>query len=138
MTNFFFYGTLMHPKVLQRVVRNEHRAEPATLHGFARYKVRGQTYPAMIEQRDGVVEGIVRFDVSEADVARLDKFEGPAYERISIRPSLKTGAPIDCQTYVCRNEYRAGLTSDQWSLDWFEQHGLKPFLNNYEGWSSLE
>lgn len=138
MPHLFFYGTLMHPEVFSRVVRGTYRSEPAVLTGFARYRVRDQAYPAMIEQPGSEVAGQIRFDVTDDDLARLDRFEGPGYVRRVVQRVFASCAPVECQTYICRPEHQADLTGESWSLAWFEQQGLPRFLAAYPGWSALE
>lgn len=138
MPNFFFYGTLMHPDVRTRVVRGSYRCEPAALTGFARYRVRGQTYPAMMEKAGEAVDGVVCFDVSDADVVRLDRFEGEDYLRQVVHPALSTGNVIRCEAYLYRIQRAERLEVDEWNMDWFQQHGLKEFLATYDGWAEVD
>ncbi|KDN48710.1 hypothetical protein RSAG8_02697, partial [Rhizoctonia solani AG-8 WAC10335] len=47
----FFYGTLMHPAVLKRVIGNDAshlQATPAVLTSFTRHHVRSCDYPAIV------------------------------------------------------------------------------------------
>jgi gamma-glutamylcyclotransferase (GGCT)/AIG2-like uncharacterized protein YtfP len=137
MPHLFFYGTLMHPEVLGRVVRGRYRCEPAVLRGFARYRVRGQTYPAMIEEEGGIVEGVVRLDVSEDDVQRLDRFEGASYARALVHPTRLSGDRVCCETFLLRKERESVIDSEEWSLSWFREHGLGEFMAGYHGWSEV-
>ncbi|MDO9525596.1 MAG: gamma-glutamylcyclotransferase [Gemmobacter sp.] len=76
MTDFFFYGTLRHAPLLDRVLGRQVDRTPARLDGFAVSWAEGQPFP-MIEQRPGAVaEGILVHGLTDADVARLDFYEG--------------------------------------------------------------
>jgi gamma-glutamylcyclotransferase (GGCT)/AIG2-like uncharacterized protein YtfP len=80
----FVYGTLMYDEVSTRVVSGRYRRAPATLPGYRRCKVRGEEYPAIIADSAAAVDGIVWFDVSPNDLARLDTYEAQEYERIEM------------------------------------------------------
>lgn len=109
--SLFFYGTLLHPAVLKRVIGHggdtlHHR--PAILLNYTRHHVKGDTYPAMLpwdkarelflfsgqdpskeptpEQRS--VRGSLVSGFSKLDVELLDVFEGDEYERclVSVVP----------------------------------------------------
>lgn len=76
----FFYGTLCHPPILERVVGvaiERSRFEEATLHHFSRKAVVGDDYPALVAQPGSSVKGIyVRGDFTVRQRLLLDKFEG--------------------------------------------------------------
>lgn len=97
----FFYGTLMHPKVLSRVIDGKTSSTststegadentsitkgriyvPAVLADHARHKVRGVDYPAVVPEPGSSVRGVLVENLSDAAVSRLDSFEGDEYER---------------------------------------------------------
>ncbi|KAG5724701.1 hypothetical protein E4T56_gene3759 [Termitomyces sp. T112] len=97
MASAFFYGTLMHPKVLQRVIgHNGSSLElcPALLLNYTRHKVKRAEYPGMVpyEQsrilighdlplEDRSVRGTLFLGLSQKDLALLDVFEGDDYDR---------------------------------------------------------
>ncbi|KAF2232420.1 hypothetical protein EV356DRAFT_505389 [Viridothelium virens] len=93
----FFYGTLMSPAILQRVIQNPSialpsshtTASPALLPGFRRHRVRHADYPAILPSKDrgACVRGTLVRGLSAADMVRLDYFEGTEYERrvVSVR-----------------------------------------------------
>ncbi|KEP51178.1 aminotransferase [Rhizoctonia solani 123E] len=96
----FFYGTLMHPAVLRRVVGNDAshlRAAPAVLMSFTRHHVRSCDYPAIVPYNVGAVllnrelnrdercvRGVIISGLRPEDVACLDIFEGDEYNRITV------------------------------------------------------
>ncbi|KAG8807506.1 mitochondrial Homoaconitase, partial [Serendipita sp. 401] len=104
--SLFFYGTLLHPAVLKRVLGHEGnglRHQPALLDGYTRHHVRDNTYPAvlpwdeakelfigtsepLLEERN--VRGSLVTGFSKLDVDLLDIFEGDEYERrlVSVNP----------------------------------------------------
>jgi gamma-glutamylcyclotransferase (GGCT)/AIG2-like uncharacterized protein YtfP len=84
MTNVFTYGSLMFPEVWTRVVAGSYRAVRATVGDHARFMVAEQDYPGMVARSGAQVAGVLYLDVDEADVARLDHFEGDDYRRATL------------------------------------------------------
>ncbi|CAE6518061.1 unnamed protein product [Rhizoctonia solani] len=96
----FFYGTLMHPAVLKRVIGNDAshlQAAPAVLMSFTRHHVRSCDYPAIVPYNVGAVllkreldrdekcvRGVIVSGLRPEDVACLDIFEGDEYNRVGV------------------------------------------------------
>lgn len=122
----FTYGSLMFPEVWQRVVRGDYRSTPAVLDGHARFALAGETYPGTIVRTGASVAGIVYFDVSDADVAALDAFEGSEYRRDRVRVRLDSGAQQDAQTYIYLLPQK--LSESPWLPEEFQ---MQRFLGTY-------
>ncbi|THV07394.1 hypothetical protein K435DRAFT_710241 [Dendrothele bispora CBS 962.96] len=100
MVSAFFYGTLMHPKILLTVIDNNGshlRLTPAVLLNYTRHKVKNQVYPGIVpykrgrelfirelEQEERSVRGMLVTGLTEEDIECLDQFEGDEYERITV------------------------------------------------------
>ncbi|TFK20279.1 hypothetical protein FA15DRAFT_673596 [Coprinopsis marcescibilis] len=98
--NSFFYGILMHPKILTKVVGNDGahlRYCPAVLLEHTRHKVKGYDFPGVIpysasqtlfdrelSQEEKSVRGILVAGLTEKDIELLDRFEGSYYTRVPI------------------------------------------------------
>ncbi|KAF9065592.1 hypothetical protein BDP27DRAFT_1331798 [Rhodocollybia butyracea] len=100
----FFYGTLMHPKILKRVIDNDAshlQIAPAVLLEHTRHKVRYADYPGLVPwpkaqslfdreltQDERCVRGTLVTGLTKKDMVRLDNFEGDEYSRrnISVHP----------------------------------------------------
>jgi gamma-glutamylcyclotransferase (GGCT)/AIG2-like uncharacterized protein YtfP len=82
------------------VVKGTYRSVAATLADHARFSVADQDYPGMVPLPGGRVEGVLHLDVDEADVARLDRFEGDDYLRLSVSLVCADGETRDGETYV--------------------------------------
>ena len=79
---FFFYGTLLDHDVTALVLGRRLPPQaflPATLHGFARYRAKGVTYPIIVREPNGTVPGAVVGGLSSLDVVRLAAYEGSRY-----------------------------------------------------------
>ncbi|KAJ7158728.1 hypothetical protein C8R46DRAFT_398513 [Mycena filopes] len=93
----FFYGTLMHPKILKRVIGNDGshlHICPAVLLKFTRHKVKYADYPGIIPWSQGrvlvgseldreacSVRGTMVTGLTKSDLTLLDIFEGSEYTR---------------------------------------------------------
>ena len=91
--SLFFYGTLVHPKILARVIGNDGShltVQNAVLDGAKLYHVKGEEYPGLIRMPSSAgqvnaVKGTLVRGLTSADLACLDAFEGDEYERVPIR-----------------------------------------------------
>lgn len=149
----FFYGTLMAPPVLQRVIWGSqtpptpaHAAllsiRPAILHAHQRRHVRGADYPAVIpftqssEVRGTLVEGL-----TDGDIWRLDIFEGGEYERQDVRVRVLDskgragdaelrdveGEEVQAQTYIwIAGQHR--LETEEWDFDHFVKEKMSRWV----------
>ncbi|MBF0353020.1 MAG: gamma-glutamylcyclotransferase [SAR324 cluster bacterium] len=129
----------MYPQIWNRVTRSTHKGVSAILKGYGIYRVHGEVYPGVIlTQPQDQVEGILYRDVSEIELSRLDAFEGEMYERVQVMVEL----PPECHlqesfVYRIHPDFRNELTRDPWTSIWFEQHGLKLFEKEYQGFHKL-
>ncbi|WP_054005055.1 NUDIX domain-containing protein [Cypionkella psychrotolerans] len=73
---YFFCGTLRHLPLLEAVLGHEVVATPAWLADHALYWVKDRSFPVLIAEPGARAEGILVTAGSEADVARMDFFEG--------------------------------------------------------------
>ena len=126
LTNVFTYGSLMFPEVWGRVVRGAYKAAPATLHGYARFAIVGETYPGMIERPGGSVQGIVYFDVDAGDLAALDAFEGADYRRALVDAVMEDSVSAPVATYLYLPATR--LSPRPWLPEAFQ---MQRFLETY-------
>ena len=87
----FFYGTLMAPSVLYRVIygnpqpmeyqKQQTSSAPALLEGYERRKVQACDYPAITTCEGGCVRGLLVTGLRDMDLKHLDTFEGCQYTR---------------------------------------------------------
>lgn len=132
----FTYGTLMFDVVWSQVVRAPYRSTPARLVGFRRCKVRGEAYPCLLPG-NGTVDGRLYFDIHSADLERLDRFEGPQYERIQPFCHTKGGLSIPAAVYLWKKEFRHHVDPAPWLLTDFKRQGLRRFLAAYRGFDRV-
>ena len=138
MTNLFTYGTLMYEPVWQAVVGKTYQTQKGVLRGYAVYKVRQDVYPAIIKaSKDDSVPGLIYYGIDETSLETLDRFEGEYYHRKTVDVAIDGSQQISCHAYVIKPAHFHILACDTWSAEWFEQHGLKKFLESYIGFDSI-
>jgi len=111
----FFYGTLMHPDILKRVIGNDGthlKICSGILLDHTRHQIKHADYPAVIpyskskgmfsrelsaEERS--VRGSLIFGLSESDMRLLDIFEGDEYIRSQL-PVHPLSAPISLSLHL--------------------------------------
>ncbi len=122
---YFFYGTLLDDIVRREILRREvprtqmHRA---VLRGFCRVYRTGATYPVLIPEAAGQVEGLLVCGLTVRDAARLAAYEGPEYGLVITMVRTEAGALADARTFLPR---RPGVgSSEEWRLeDWQRRFG---------------
>lgn len=103
----FFYGTLLAPPVLHRVIYGTTtptpethpamtylRIRPALLRGYRRHRVAHADYPAIVPEAGGVVRGSVVSGLTQGDVYRLDIFEGSQYGKADVQVEVLEGVSV--------------------------------------------
>jgi len=127
----------MFEPVWSRLVQGTYGHREARLYGFARRKVRHDVYPVVFpaERCDGV-DGLVYLNVSAADIARLDHFEGEFYERQMHPVRIENGPDVAAAVYVLKDQYDHLIDSSEWDPQWFATEGLPTFLGQYNGFQA--
>lgn len=139
MKHVFTYGSLMFAPVWEQIVTRPYRSDEAHLAGYRRLAVHRQDYPVIKPQTGAGVAGVLYFDVSPPDLARLDAFEGEYYRRTSVNvvlsadPANPGGAQFTAEAYVLRPAFYAIATGKEWDPDRFAREGIKRFVARYRG-----
>jgi len=137
MGNLFAYGTLMCDDIMQEVSGLHPSHVVGILRGYSRRCVKGEHYPALVQDADGRVEGVVYRNVPNAAWHRLDRFEGGMYTRESVEIELSDGTTLPAATYVVRAEFLNHLDQSDWDFTDFLRNGKARFQNHYKGYQSL-
>jgi gamma-glutamylcyclotransferase (GGCT)/AIG2-like uncharacterized protein YtfP len=131
--NIFAYGTLMIPSVMVAVTGRHFRSQKAILRDYARFTVKGESYPGIIPLTDAITEGIIYFNVNEFSLAQLDTFEGDLYERTRIRVETEKREMQNAEAYVIQSKYLGYLSLKRWDVKEFIKKDLEMFLMTYSG-----
>lgn len=137
MFNIFVYGTLMIPSVMYAITARHFRSQKAILKGYARFTIKGESFPGIIPVTDKSTEGILYFNVDEPSLERLDIFEGDLYQRTPIQAETQGGKILNAETYVIKPEHRDYLSLQKWDVEEFVQNSLEAFLNTYQGFTKM-
>ncbi len=128
----FFFGTLMDPDVLALVLGRPIEdlcRGPATLTGYVRRRVRGESFPLLVPRAGGRVEGVLVEGLSRADISRLRYFEGSAYLLAPCR--IITPSGIRAALAFLVDGGHGGVLRDSglaWDLDQWQQRDKPRFL----------
>ncbi|CAG8498909.1 10301_t:CDS:2 [Scutellospora calospora] len=137
----FFYGSLVSPEVIRRVLSDNgnekitvdlNSGAPAVLKGYKRHKVRGAWYPAIIKSKDDETKGVVFKGLTYNDLLKLDYYEGDQYKRVNVEVFVNNSTdPIPTQTYVwiASNDL---LENEDWSFDEFKKQMQESNINLFE------
>lgn len=137
MADLFAYGTLMCEDIMIEVSGYRLSHAVGTLKGYIRRSVKGEHYPAIMPDREAVVEGVVYRNVPNAGWDRLDKFEGEMYKRQSVKIELNDGKLIQAETYVIHPRFMNRLDQTDWDFDDFVATNKALFQKHYKGYRSL-
>ncbi|KAJ6438409.1 AIG2-like protein [Purpureocillium lavendulum] len=78
-----FYSVCYGSKNPPEVIRKLHTFTPAVLHDHCRHRVKFADYPAVVPEKDRSVQGVYATGLTEANLDKLDYFEGSEYERVT-------------------------------------------------------
>ncbi|CAG7565538.1 unnamed protein product [Fusarium equiseti] len=137
----FFYGTLMAPEVFftvcygqkdpPQVIKDMHKFTPAILEGYCRHRVRHADYPAVVPEKGHTVRGVYVTGLTDANVGKLDIFEGSEYDKANVKVKLlnKDGAGSDKGEYKDTTVYVFNspehLEKREWNFEEFRQMKMK-------------
>ncbi|KAJ8071441.1 hypothetical protein OCU04_001762 [Sclerotinia nivalis] len=161
--NAFFYGTLMAPEVLCRVIygssnhpSNSLTITPALLPDYCRHRVRFADYPAIIHEPGHTVRGTYVTGLTPSNMRNLDYFEGSQYVRkvVTVKiltpkdkehvhgPSgimaeaVETGEEKEAQTYVFTDLDE--LEKGEWDFAFFRRENLKNWADESEEYAEVD
>ena len=91
----------------------------ARLDGHKRFSIQGADYPAVRPREGEIVSGTIAYNLSAADIKKLDVFEGDEYVReVHTVTDLVTGKTVEAGVYIwVDGEHR--LLDKEWDLDSF-------------------
>ncbi|GAC98439.1 hypothetical protein PHSY_006033 [Pseudozyma hubeiensis SY62] len=115
--SLFFYGTLVHPKILARVIGNDGdhlTVQNAVLDGAKLFRVKEAEYPGLVREDSSstninAVKGTLVSGLTDSDVGYLDTFEGDEYIRSSVRVIPDPLAPAERNSTRIANAGNAPL-----------------------------
>jgi len=137
MENLFAYGTLMCDDIMREVSGCRLSHVPGTLKGYSRRSVKVESYPALVPDKEGRVEGVVYRNMPNSAWDRLDRFEDEMYARQLVQIELNDGTTLLAATYVVSPEFLDHLEQSDWDFADFLRNGKARFQRHYKGYQSL-
>lgn len=138
ITSVFTYGSLMCEDIMFSIVGPCERQQQASLSGYQRRPVRGETYPGITPLTGASVSGIVYSGINNDALRALDRFEGAMYQRCRVKPVLQGGLVTESYAYITRPEFAHLLENTHWDFDEFLRHGKSRFISMYSGFVQNE
>ncbi|KAJ4419677.1 hypothetical protein N0V85_000924 [Neurospora sp. IMI 360204] len=117
------------------VIASQHKFSPAILHGYSRRRVKFADYPGITEDAEHSVFGMFAEGLTNANLQKLDYFEGAEYERRTVKVKLLErvgdvkgegnveGEEREAQVYVFIQKQL--LEEKEWDLEEFKRDKLK-------------
>ena len=133
MENLFAYGSLMCEDIMCEVSGIKVESLDGVLKGFERFRVKGEDYPAIIQQENSAVYGKVYMDIPMRSWEKLDYFEGDMYYRLAVDIKLSSGEIIQADAYVIQPDFHNQLEENLWDFEEFLSEGKQRFYNQYKG-----
>lgn len=132
----FAYGSLQLPEVMACVTGQAYPAVPARLPHFARFRIRGKSFPGIRPEPGASVEGLLYRDLTAAAIESLDAFEDDFYLRQALDVVTCSGAAVQAFVYVMNPQYHGLLEDTTWDLEHFKRHSLGDFLHRCSHFAS--
>lgn len=83
-----FFSVCYGNKHPAQAIRDLHTFTPAILDDYCRHRVQSADYPAIVSAKGHKVRGVYVTGLTDANVVKLDDFEGDEYERIQVKVNL--------------------------------------------------
>lgn len=113
------YGAMNPGKVFEDL----HTFHPGVLDGYVRHRVKWADYPGIIPQEGESVRGVYATGLTEANMIKLDQFEGTEYVKETAKVRLvDTGEEVETTVYVYQNPEE--LEAKEWDFEHFKREKL--------------
>ena len=133
----FFFGTLMHEVVLEAVLDRpveHHETMSARLHGYRRERAASASYPVLVGDPGGVVEGRLLQRPSARDIWRINHFEDDEYgaTRLTVRAG---GEHHSAWVFIALDHVETMRPSGEpWHLERWAAAHLESYREAIEHW----
>jgi len=128
--SLFTYGTLEIPQVVQIITGQVLIGAPARLEGYARYQLKNQAYPGIIQEAGASIVGTLYLELDDVLMARMDEYEDTCYEKRRLRVMTENGMALNALAYVVPEENRELLSSGAWDRQHFINNELDSFMRS--------
>jgi len=123
MPHLFVYGTLLFPEILEGLTGISPVTKPAKLQEYKRCCVKGCDYPAVLPEKNSVVEGKLVINVDHHFMDIITFFEGEDYQKTKV--FIQAGnKEIPATVFTWNGDFHR-LEMKDWNKKQFEQYSLK-------------
>lgn len=129
-SHLFAYGSLQVPDLIRAVIGRIPESIEAKAEGYRCFTMRGYSFPGMTPDPTHSTPGRILLDLSEAELEKLDEFEGPPYIRERISLQSGDSQQKSAWAYIIPGRETAFITSNPWDLNKFIDKELSTFLRN--------
>ena len=126
--HLFTYGTLELPEVFAAVTGQSLDGMPATLNGYARYRLEGEVYPGIIAAEGEGLQGTLYRNLDPEIHRKIDHYEDTCYEKRQVRVTFREGYEWFAMAYVIPDEKSRLLSTRRWDQQQFIEQHLENFL----------
>lgn len=125
MATLFGYGTLSIPEIVKCLTGGALPTIPGTARGYARYRMKGRTYPGIVADPNGYTEGVLYEDLDAKALEIFHAYEDDVYETRVVPVATSTHI-VQAIAYVVPPDNLQLLSKDPWDAQHFmEQHGKR-------------
>ncbi|HEY5704430.1 MAG TPA: gamma-glutamylcyclotransferase family protein [Terrimicrobiaceae bacterium] len=122
----FAYGTLMFPAVIKSVIGRVPDSHSAVISGYRRLEVAGESFPGLVTENGGSVEGLLYENISSNEWERLASFEDDFYELQQIIVDC-SGTNVGALAFIVPPSRRSVLSGKVWNPEFFQENHLAEF-----------
>ncbi len=129
MSTYFFYGTLQDPEIAREILGRPLSGcspQPCVLEGYKRVYVADATYPAIAEDAESKVEGLLVARISPLEASRLSRYEGRDYKTEELDVVLNDGKRVSASVFIPLPALR--LSNRVWELNIWRRHEKRRFM----------
>jgi hypothetical protein len=123
--------------VLEALTGRRFASEPAVLDGFARFLLRGRSFPGAVPRPGASTPGRLYHDLDPSSLALLDDFEGDLYRRRRVAVRIAAGPAREAFAYLLADGSAALLSSRPWERERFEAEDLHGYLERCRAFRRL-
>jgi gamma-glutamylcyclotransferase (GGCT)/AIG2-like uncharacterized protein YtfP len=131
----FFFGTLMDLDVLAYLLERPvdlDDLKPASITGFCRVRAVGASYPVLVPQAGGVVEGRLLRRATARDIARINHYESEEY--LAELRHVVTADTREVAAWLYLGLDHLEASDEPWSLEDWQRRDKAGFFAACDGW----